>query len=95
MIRPTDEKGGTMEGVTEIQIAELIAGLKSKIDGELIDRGRVTDHLLDVRLSSDRPGLTALVDELLADLPGRSVVETSWWSDALDQLAAQATVLPA
>lgn len=78
-----------------MQTAELIAELKSKIDGELIDRGRVTDHLLDLRLCSDRPGFTALVDELLADLPGRSVVETSWWSEALDRLAAQVSVLPA
>lgn len=84
-----------MEDVTETQIAELIAGLKSKIDGELIDRGRVMDHLLDVRLSSERPGLIALVDEMLADLPGRSVVESAWWSDALDRLAEQAAVLPA
>ncbi len=92
MIRLTTEKDGTMN---DMQTAELIAGLKSSIDGELIDRGRVTDHLLDIRLSSDGAGLTALVDELLADLPGRSVVETSWWSDALDRLAEQISGLPA
>ncbi len=78
------------------QVTEtLIAEFKSKIDGELIDRGRVTDQLLDLRLTCDHPGFITLVDEMLRDLPGRSVVETSWWSDALDRLAAQATALPA
>lgn len=76
--------------------SKLIEDLKSAIDGQVIDRSRVIDHLLDIRLelASDER-LTAAVDEVLTDVPGLSMVETSWWQETLDRLAALAERLPA
>lgn len=77
-------------------IEQVLATLRSDIDGQLIDRGRVMDHLLDLRADSrDMPAFLATVDQLLAELPGVSVVETSWWSGALDRLEAAAGTVPA
>ncbi len=70
-------------------IEQVLATYRSEIQGQLIDRGRVMDHLLDLRADSrEVPALISLIDELLGELPGVSVVETSWWSDALDRLSA-------
>lgn len=65
----------------------LIAELKNDIEGQLVDKGRVIDHLLDLRLAAEGNSTAmAAVDALLASVPGKSVVETSWWSEALTGL---------
>ena len=44
------------------------------------DRGRVVDHLLDLRIAAaDQEHVVGLIDSFLADLPGKTVVETEWW----------------
>ncbi len=68
-------------------ISEHIAGLKAAIDGQLSDKNRIIDHLLDMRLDFGTPGIVAVIDELLADVPGLTVVENEWWSGALDRLS--------
>lgn len=76
-------------------IVNLIEEFKSSISGQLVDRGRVVDQLLDLRLvAHDQPHLTALLDEVLTGLPGRNVVEAAWWSETLDRLALAATPQP-
>ena len=67
-----------------------VGELRSAISGQLSDRNRVIDHLLDLRLESESPGLVATIDELLADVPGLTVVENTWWVGALDKLEAAA-----
>ncbi len=67
-----------------------IATLRAAIDGQLSDRNRVIDHLLDLRLEFDTPGLVAVIDDLLSDVPGLTVVENQWWGAALDQLSMTA-----
>lgn len=68
-------------------ISEHIAGLKAAIDGQLSDKNRIIDHLLDIRLEFGTPGIVAVIDELLSDVPGLTVVENEWWSGALDRLS--------
>ncbi len=77
-------------------IEQVLTTLRSEIQGQLIDRGRVMDHLLDLRADSrDVAPLVDVIDQLLAELPGVSVVETSWWGAALDRLADAAGTVPA
>jgi hypothetical protein len=78
-----------MDPVTHelIAIDERIATFRAAINGQLSDRNRIIDHLLDLRLEHDAPGLVAVIDELLADVPGLTVVENTWWTAALDRLA--------
>ena len=78
----------SMEPVTKelIAIDERIATLRAAIHGQLSDRNRVIDHLLDLRLDYDAPGIVAVIDDLLSDVPGLTVVENEWWTAALDRL---------
>ena len=74
----------------------LIEQFRSNIDGQLSDKSRVIDHLLDLRLEvAARPGVVAEIDRLLADVPGLTTVENSWWSAALDDLELALAVVPA
>ena len=41
------------------------------------------------------PALLEVIDQLLVELPGVSVVETSWWSGAIDRLDDAAGSVPA
>lgn len=76
-------------------VETLIRQLRTGIDGELSDKSRVTDQLLDLRLAAaDHPSFVAEVDRLLADLPGLTTVENTWWSAALDDLELAAATLP-
>lgn len=71
-----------------LAIDTLIHEFRSQLDGRLTDRQRIIDHLLDLRLvSGEHPALRAEVDGLLANVPGLTVVETTWWRDELDRLA--------
>ena len=86
-----------MEAVT-IEHSELIqrvAEMRAAINGQLSDKGRIVDHLLDIRLDSEATGIVAVIDELLTEMPGLTVVENSWWRTALDrlQLAASPTAV--
>ncbi|MFW2383155.1 MAG: hypothetical protein ACN4GZ_15495 [Acidimicrobiales bacterium] len=71
-------------------ISERIASHRAAIDGQLSDRNRIIDHLLDLRLQFDNPGFVAAIDELLSDVPGLTVVENEWWTAALDRLSLAA-----
>ncbi len=77
--------------VPSVEIAELT----EEIDGELIDRSKVIDHLLDLRSVSPGLTFTAQVDRLLSDVPGKSVVDAAWWRQALAQLAESTEPQPA
>lgn len=68
------------------EIKRRVTTLRAGIHGQLSDRNRVIDHLLDLRLDTDDPGLVATIDELLSTLPGLTVVENSWWQEALDRI---------
>ena len=77
-------------------VESLIEQFRSNIDGQLSDKSRVIDHLLDLRLEvADRPGVVAEIDRLLADVPGLTTVENSGWSAALDDLELALAVVPA
>jgi hypothetical protein len=68
-------------------LLNLITELQSVEHGQLIDRGRVIDHLLDLRLvAADDLMVTAAIDQLLANTPGKSTVETVWWQETLTDL---------
>ncbi len=78
--------------IAELRTAELAAAAP----GQLMDRGRVFDHLLDLRLEAGSDSsLVALIDSVLADVPGKSVVELVWWRDTLEKIAGAAECLPA
>jgi hypothetical protein len=78
-----------------IAIETLIGEYRAQLDGRLTDRGRIVDHLLDLRLvSGESPVFQAEVDALLANVPGLTVVETTWWAEQLDRLSALADATP-
>ncbi len=77
-------KHGTMSSV----LMNLISELQAVEHGQLIDKSRVIDHLLDLRsAAADSPLVLASIDGLLASAPGRSMVESSWWVLALRDLS--------
>lgn len=64
-----------------------IRGLREGVDGNVCSRSRVMDALLDLRLdAAGRPDVTDLVDDALANLPGKTMVPADWWRDRLDML---------
>lgn len=74
----------------------MIEQFRANIDGQLSDKRRVTDHLLDVRLATaDQPAVIVEIDRLLTDMPGLTTVENTWWSEALDEIERALTVVPA
>ena len=74
-------------------IASLLEQFRTGIDGQLSDKRRVTDQLLDVRLAAtDNPVLLAEADRLLAEMPGSTTVDNAWWRAALDDLERAAAV---
>ncbi|MEZ5375628.1 MAG: hypothetical protein R2733_03890 [Acidimicrobiales bacterium] len=85
-----------MDPVMSNLIAELrTAELAAAEPGQLIDRGRIFDHLLDLRLEAGADSaLVSMIDGVLASVPGKSVVELVWWRDTLDQIADAAECLP-
>ena len=68
------------------QFENLIEELIIAINGEVIDRSRVADRLLDLRNEAGSPGIVDAVDDLLRNMPGRTMVVTSWWREALEGL---------
>lgn len=73
-------------------VDELIQELRNRVNGELSDRNRVVDALLDLRLAlADRPHLVGEVDRHLRELPGLTIVPNAWWLGVLETLERQAT----
>jgi hypothetical protein len=68
------------------QFVQTIDEALAAISGEVLDKSRVADRLLDLRLVADSPELVAAVDDVLANIPGRTMVPTDWWADALKGL---------
>ena len=76
-------------------VETLIQQYRKRINGELSDKNRVTDQLLDLRLAAaDHPEIVAIVDRLLVERPGLTTVTNRWWSDALDELELAAQTAP-
>lgn len=68
--------------------AELIEEILSGIDGQVTDRSRVVDALLDLRQVGGHDELfTSSVDDLLRTIPGRTMVSSDWYRDVLQGLA--------
>jgi len=74
------------------QFEILIEELLHAINGEVIDKSRAADRLLDLRNEAASPALVDDVDELLRTLPGRTMVATDWWRDALEGLRLAAVI---
>jgi hypothetical protein len=68
------------------QFVQTIDEALAAISGEVLDKSRVADRLLDLRLAADSPALVAAVDDVLMSIPGRTMVQSSWWADALNGL---------
>jgi hypothetical protein len=74
------------------QFESLIESTISAINGEVVDKSRVADRLLDLRNDAESPALVEAVDELLRTIPGRSMVATTWWREALEGLRIAAVI---
>ncbi len=72
--------------IEDLELNQRVAEMRAAINGQLSDKSRIVNHLLDIRLDSQAPGIVAVVDELLIEMPGLTVVENSWWRTALDRL---------
>jgi hypothetical protein len=68
------------------QFVQTIDEALAAISGEVLDKSRVADRLLDLRLAADSSALVAAVDDVLTSMPGRTMVPTEWWADALNGL---------
>ncbi|MEM8902127.1 MAG: hypothetical protein AAGA17_18130 [Actinomycetota bacterium] len=76
-------------------LTDIVNELQAGIEGETTSRSRVVDGLLDLRLEvADRAHLVELVDRILADVPGKSIVLSEWWSDQLSTIALEADRQP-
>lgn len=76
-------------------VETLIEQFLDGIDGQLSDKSRVIDQLLDIRLAAaDRPAVLAEVDLLLANVPGLTTVENDWLRSALDRVSKAAAAVP-
>src|SRR4029078_10859705 len=72
---------------TELQSFDEVLGRSvSLIHGELIERSRIVDALLDVRTTTSASSLVEVIDAALRSLPGRTTVRSSWWQGILDEL---------
>lgn len=74
------------------QFETLIEELVTAADGEVIDKSRVIDRLLDLRNEAEAPELVDAVDQLLGAVPGRTMVTTAWWRESLDGLRIAAII---
>lgn len=73
--------------MTVSPIHRLLVDARSSISGDFSSTSRITDILLDIRhLAESDPNTAALVDSILASIPGRSVVPNEWWRAQLDDL---------
>ena len=64
-----------------------IRTMRQDVDGDVCSRSRVMDALLDLRLEAGtRSDITDLIDDALANLPGKTMVPADWWRDRLDML---------
>lgn len=73
--------------MSEFDLETTIRELRATIDGEVLSRSRVIDALLDLRLdASGNPDVVGLVDQALAGVPGKNLVQTDWWREQLDLL---------
>ena len=64
-----------------------IQAMRKDVTGDVLSRSRTMDALLDLRLEAgSRSDVTALVDDALANLPGKTMVPADWWRDRLDML---------
>ncbi len=69
---------------------EVLGQSAALIHGELIDRSRVIDALLDLRNTATSESLIEVVDAALRGLPGRTTVRAAWWQSLLDELTLAA-----
>lgn len=70
-------------------VTNLIEDLRNEDNGQLIDKGKVIDRLLDLRLAAEgHVAIVAIIDARLSNVPGKSVVEVAWWQETLTELAA-------
>lgn len=66
-------------------ITDIVSELQADLDGDTMSRQTVLDGLLDLRLEAmDSPALVEMIDRILADVPGKTMVLTEWWSEQLD-----------
>lgn len=73
-------------------LLNLITELQSAEHGQIIDRSRIIDHLLDLRIAAEGDlAITQTIDDLLANTPGKSTVESRWWQETLADLRERAT----
>jgi hypothetical protein len=85
-IRPT-----SIEESTERTIAlQMLGDWSAERHEGLIRKSLVVDNLLDLRaVLADEPLLKIEIDQHLASIPGRSVVEPAWWSSTLAALTSE------
>ncbi len=73
--------------VIESLVETLVSDMRTSVHGELSSRNQTVDHLLDLRLACrNNPATLAVIDRLLAELPGRTTVPNAWWLEALVEI---------
>jgi hypothetical protein len=69
---------------------QLIDEAVAAVTGEVLDKSRVIDRLLDLRNAANDAALEGTIDDTLRSVPGRTMVETSWWLETLNNLRLEA-----
>ena len=68
--------------MSEFDLETTIRDLREAIDGEVCSRSRVIDALLDLRLdAAGRSDVVEMVDQALANAPGKTMVSADWWRE--------------
>lgn len=87
MLSTTEETRTARSSAETDRILALIDTWLAERPAGLMRRSAVVDHLLDLRSEvEDDPELVAEVDQLLRDVPGHTVVESTWWLPLARQL---------
>lgn len=80
-----------MMGTTANPMLQEIERLSGLGADKLIDRSKVIDGLLDLRLAAAGSAqLVTTIDDLLRTAPGKSLVESAWFNEALTRMAEMA-----
>lgn len=70
-------------------VQQVISEMLNIEQGQLVNKSRVVDNLLDIRLAASANGdifFVSEIDKILNQVPGVTVVASAWWIETLTDL---------
>lgn len=75
-----------MDSTQTSSLEAIISRHLRSVEGQVFDRWRAVDSLLDMRAQTDSPAVVTEIDESLRTMPGKNLVEVEWWVGTLHKL---------